>query len=184
MIQAAQAQGISGKVTFDPSGEGAVRIALEPSEAIVTSLFDAIPHRQYTRSEYDGKPLSAEEIKLLEVAGTGDGVRVMLLTKRAEMDTVLDYVVQGNTAQFNNPAFMKELKSWIRFNDQEATRTGDGLSGRTTGNPSIPRWIGNLLSKLLFRVQPENDKNTRYIRSSASIAVFVSDVDDKAHSFD
>jgi hypothetical protein len=81
----------------------------------------------------------------------------------------------------NNPAFMEELKSWIRFNDQEATQKGDGLSGRTTGNPSIPRWLGNLLSKLLFRAQPENEKNTRYIRSSAGIAVFVSDVDDKAH---
>ncbi|NJR24173.1 MAG: Tat pathway signal protein [Richelia sp. CSU_2_1] len=181
LIQAAQAQGLSGQVMFDPSGDGAVRIALEPSEAIVTSLFKSIPHRQCTRSEYDNKPLSAEEIKLLEVAGTGEGVRVMLLTNRAEMETVLDYVVQGNTAQFNNPAFIKELKSWIRFNDQEATRTGDGLSGRTSGKPSIPRWIGNLLSKLLFRVQPENDKNTRYIRSSAGIAVFVSDVDDKAH---
>ena len=89
--------------------------------------------------------------------------------------------MQGNTAQINNNAFMKELKSWIRFNDQEAARTGDGLSSRTTGNPSIPRWLGSLLFKLLIQVQPENDKNTRYIRSSAGIAVFVSDVNDKAH---
>jgi hypothetical protein len=56
-----------------------------------------------------------------------------------------------------------------------------GLSGRTTGNPSIPRWLGTLLSKLLFRVKPENDKNARHIRSSAGIAVFVSEVDDKTH---
>lgn len=181
LVQAAIAHGFLGSVTFDPSGDGVVRIALEPSLATVTQLFEAIPHRQCTRAKYDGKPLSPEEIKLLETAGTGNGVRVMMLTERAEMETVLDYVVQGNTAQINNNAFMKELKSWIRFNDQEATRTGDGLSGRTTGNPSIPRWLGSLLFKLLIRVQPENDKNTRYIRSSAGIAVFVSDIDDKAH---
>jgi hypothetical protein len=36
-------------------------------------------------------------------------------------------------------------------------------------------------TQLLFRVQPENAKNMRYIRSSAGIAVFVSDVDDQAH---
>jgi hypothetical protein len=181
LIQAAKAQGLSGQFTFDPSRNGAVRIALEPAPTIVTPLFEAIPHRQCTRAEYDGKPLSTAEIKLLEMAAQGNGVRVIMLTERAEMETVLDYVVQGNTAQMNNNAFMEELKSWIRFNDREATCTGDGLSGRTTGNPSIPRWLGNLLSKLLFRVKPENDKNTRYIRSSAGIAVFVSDVDDKAH---
>jgi hypothetical protein len=181
LIQAAQAQGLSAQCTFDASGDGAVRIALEPAPAIITPLFEAIPHRQCTRSAYDGKPLSPEDIKLLETAGTGDGVRVMMLTERTEMETVLDYVVQGNTAQMTNPAFMRELKSWIRFNDQEATRKGDGLSGRATGNPPIPRWLGNLLSKLLFRAQPENEKNTRYIRSSAGIAVFVSDVNDKAH---
>jgi hypothetical protein len=181
LIQAAQAQGLSAQCTFDASGDGAVRIVLEPAPAIVTPLFEAIPHRQCTRSAYDGKPLSREDIKLLETVGTGDGVRVIMLTERAEMETVLDYVIQGNTAQMTNPAFMRELKSWIRFNDQEATLKGDGLSGRATGNPPIPRWLGNLLSKLLFRAQPENEKNTRYIRSSAGIAVFVSDVDDKAH---
>ncbi len=181
LIQAAQAQGLSAKCTFDASGDGAVRIALEPSDEIVTPLFEAIPYRQCTRAEYDGQPLSAAEIQLLENAGTGNGVQVKMLTTLNAIETVLNYVVQGNTAQMNNPAFMRELKSWIRFNDQEASRTGDGLSGRTTGNPSIPRWIGNLFSKLLFRAKPENDKNIRYIRSSAGIAVFVSDVDDKAH---
>ncbi|NJM76689.1 MAG: hypothetical protein HC852_13985 [Acaryochloridaceae cyanobacterium RU_4_10] len=144
-------------------------------------LFDAIPNRQCTRNEYDGQPLSATELNLLEKAGRGEGVRVILLTQPTEMETVLDFVIQGNTAQFNNPNFLKELKSWIRFNDREANRTGDGLSGRTTGNPSIPRWLGNLFSKLLFRVKPENDKNARHIRSSAGIAVFVSEVDDKTH---
>jgi hypothetical protein len=181
LAQTARAQGLSGQIIFDDSGEGAVQVALEPAPAIVTPLFEAIPKRQCTRAEYDGKPLSTAELKLLETAGTGDGVRVVLLTERADLETVLDYVVRGNTAQMNNPAFMKELKSWIRFNDQEATRSGDGLSGRTSGNPSIPRWLGNLLSTLLFRAQPENDKIARYIRSSAGIALFVSDVDDKTH---
>jgi hypothetical protein len=178
---AARAQGLSGQITFDASGNGAVKIALNSAEVAVTPLFEAIPNRQCTRNEYDGQPLSATELNLLEKAGRGEGVRVILLTQPTEMETVLDSVIQGNTAQFNNPNFLKELKSWIRFNDCEANRTGDGLSGRTTGNPSIPRWLGNLFFKLLFRVKPENDKNARHIRSSAGIAVFVSEVDDKTH---
>lgn len=181
LIQAAPAQGLSAQYCFDPAGDGAVRIELNPAEKSIMPLCEAILHRQCTRAEYDGNPISSEELHQLEIAGTGDGVRVLMLTSPTAMETVLDYVVQGNTAQFNNPAFMQELKSWIRFNDQEATRTGDGLSGRATGNPPIPRWLGTLLSKFLFRVQPENEKIARYIRSSAGIAVFVSDGDDKPH---
>ncbi|WP_204137990.1 Acg family FMN-binding oxidoreductase [Halomicronema sp. CCY15110] len=181
LIQAALAQGLSAQCRFDPAGDGAVRIQLQPAEKRVTPLFEAIPHRQCTRAEYDGYPLTPDELHQLEMAGTGDGVRVLMLTSPTAIETVLGYVVQGNTAQFNNPAFMQELQSWIRFNDQEATRTGDGLSGRATGNPPIPRWLGTLLSKVLFRAKPENEKIARYVRSSAGIAVFVSAVDDQAH---
>jgi hypothetical protein len=46
LIQAAQAQGLTAKCTFDASGDGALQIALEPAPAIVTPLFEAIPHRQ------------------------------------------------------------------------------------------------------------------------------------------
>ncbi len=175
------AQGLSAQCHFVPSGEGAVHIEFQSTEKRITPLFKAIPHRQCTRAEYDGTPLTPEELHQLEMAGMGDGVRVLMLTSPPAMETVLDYVVQGNTAQFNNPAFMEELKYWIRFNDQEAIRTGDGLSGRATGNPPIPRWLGALLSKVLFRVQPENEKIARYIRSSSGIAVFVSEVDDPPH---
>lgn len=181
LSQAARAQGLSGQVTFDPAGDGAVHISLEPSAVVVTPLFEAIANRQCTRNQYDGKPLSTADLKLLETAGTGNGVRVVLLTQPADIETVLDYVIQGNTAQFNNPDFLRELKSWIRFSDREANLTLDGLSGRAVGNPSIPRWLANLMSQLLFRPQVENDKTARFIRSSAGIAVFVSDVDDKTH---
>ena len=72
-------------------------------------------------------------------------------------------------------AFVAELKSWMRFNDDEAMRTGDGLFSRTTGNPSVPRWIGSPFFPLLFRANSENDKYARHVRSSAGIAVFVTE---------
>lgn len=181
LAQAAIAHGFIGQTTFDHSGTGTVRVALEPGSAIATPLFEAIPHRQCSRTEYDGQSLRAEELDLLATAGTGAGVRVMMLTQPAEFETIVDYVVRGNTAQLSNPAFRQELKAWIRFNDAEAKRTGDGLSSRTTGNPTAPGWLGNLIFKLLLRVQPENDKVERHIRSSAGVAIFVSDQDDRAH---
>jgi len=180
LVQAAHGHGLKGTVGYD-TGADMVRVALERTKPLASPLFAAIPRRQCARVEYDGTPLTSPELNLLAEAGTGAGVRVLLFTDKASMERVLEYVVQGNTAQMNNAAFMHELKAWIRFSDGEAVRTGDGLSARSSGNPSLPRWLGTALFDLFFTAQRENDKYAGHVRSSAGIAVFVSDASDKAH---
>lgn len=181
LIQAALANGLKGEADFDSAADGRVSIALAPAQAIVSPLFKAIPQRQCTRAEFDGKPVSNGELNLLEAAGAGNGVRVLLLTDKQSIEKVLEYVVQANTVQMNDPAFITELKTWIRFDDAEAVALGDGLFARSSGNPSVPRWLGSLLFKLLFRTPHENDKYAAHIRSSAGIAIFISEANDKAH---
>jgi len=117
---------------------------------------------------------------MLEMAGKGNGVRVLLLTEKSAMEKVLEYVVAANTTQMHDPAFMEELKAWIRFSREEAVRTGDGLFSGATGNPSVPRWLGSLLFGMLFTPRSENDKYAKQIRSSSGIAIFFSEVEDKA----
>ncbi|MBR9977792.1 MAG: Tat pathway signal protein [Bacteroidetes bacterium] len=180
LVQAAKSFGFSAHSEFD-SATDAITVTLERSAAVESPLFKAILSRQCTRSDFDGKPLSNEELRLLEVAGTGNGVRILLLTGREAMEKVLEYVVEGNTMQMNNPAFVRELESWIRFSDREAIHKGDGLAARVTGSPPTPRWLGRILFRAFFRPGPENDKYARHIRSSAGIAVFVSAANDKAH---
>jgi hypothetical protein len=147
---------------------------------VVAPLFQAIPERQCTRAEYDGQALSKEELALLEQAGTGKGVALLLLTERAAMERALEYIIQGNTAQLNDPAFVQELKTWVRFTGSDAVRTGDGLYGASSGNPSIPAWLGSLAFSMLVTPKRENDKCARQLRSSAGVAVFMSDVADPA----
>ena len=181
LVLAAKAFGFMGHAQFSPASDGAITVALERSKAEESPLFKAIPHRQCTRTDYDGKPLAAEELRLLEAAGTGNGVAVILMTEREAMEKVLEYVVQGNTMQVNNPAFVDELERWIRFGDGEAIRTGDGITARATGSPPVPRWLGRRIFRALFRAKPENDKCAHQIRSSAGIAIFVSNMNDQAH---
>jgi hypothetical protein len=181
LIQAAIANGLKGEATFKAGADDAIEITLEPTKQIATPLFDAITKRQCTRAEYDARPLSNEELKVLEQAGSGRGVRVLLLTEKQAMDKMLEYVIEGNTAQMNDRAFVEELKRWIRFSDIEAVRTGDGLFSRSSGSPSVPRWLGSTLFGLFFTAKSENDKYARHVRSSSGIAVFVSDANDKAH---
>lgn len=181
LIQAALANGLMGNVTFDTAGGNALRISLESTRAFTSTLFQAIPERQSTRAEYDGKPLTWQELELLEKAGTGSGVRLILLTEREAMEKVLEYVVQGNTTQMNDRAFVEELKKWIRFSGDEAVRTGDGLYSASSGNPSLPPWLGNLLFDFFFTPKNENDKYAKHVRSSAGIAIFVADDASPAH---
>lgn len=126
LLQAAKAFGFMGNAEFSPDSSGSITVALERSRAEESPLFKVIPDRQCTRAEYNGKPLDWQELRLLEAAGTGHGVSVILLTEREAMEKALEYVVQGNTMQINNPAFVSELESWIRFSDGEAIRTGGG----------------------------------------------------------
>jgi hypothetical protein len=180
LVQAALAHGLHADVQFDPVRE-TMGITLEPTQGLASSLFKAIPFRQCTRGDYDGTALTAQELALLERAGTSNGVRLLLLTDQQTMENALDYVIQANTAQMADVAFIKELKAWIRFNAPQAVRTRDGLFSVASGNPSIPTWLGELAFGMVFRPKDENDKYARQIRSSSGIAVFVGQTADKAH---
>ena len=180
LVQAALAHGLQGDAQFDAAGN-AVRVLLEPTRAQTTPLFTAIPLRQCTRGDYDGKGLSSEELALLQRAGSSDAVRLLLLTDRAAIEQTLAYVIQGNTAQLADAAFVRELKAWIRFNGGDAVRMRDGLYGASSGNPNIPSWLGDLAFRWLLTAKGENDKAARQVRSSAGIAVFVGQTADKAH---
>ncbi len=181
LVQTALANGFYGEVSVLPTSADAIRIELRPTRAETSPLFQAIPERQCTRAEFDGRPVSAADLALLEKAGAGNGVRLLLLTGKQAMDRVLEFVVQGNAAQIDDPAFFAELKTWLRFSRGEAVRTGDGLFAGASGNPVMPSWLGHLFFRMFFTAKRENAKYVEQVRSSAGIAVFVADVSDKAH---
>ena len=180
-LHAARALGYAGELHPGSRAAEGLDLALQPAAPWASPLYEAIPRRQSTRGLYDGQPLRNEELRLLEAAGTGAGVAVRLLTDRAARETVLSFVVEGNTLQVQDPAFVAELKRWVRFNGAEAARTGDGLSTACTGNPALPPWLGRRMFDFVFTADSENDKAMRQLRSSAGIAVFVSAQDDWQH---
>lgn len=178
---AARAFGMQGEVTFHAEGAGEVHVTLTPCQPERSPLFEAIPARQCTRSDYNGLPVTDQELYLLQGAGTGNGVSISLLTERPAIEQVLGFVLQASSRQIANRAFRQELEAWIRFGEHEALEAGDGLFARAMGSPATPRWLGRWLFRALFRQGIENAKVARQVRSSAGIAVFISQADDKAH---
>ncbi len=118
---------------------------------------------------------------MLEDAGRGEGVAVLLLTSDRQKDEVAEFVAQGNTRQFADAAWAEELKAWIRFNARDAIRTGDGLYGPVMGNPDVPPWLGKTFMRLAFSSKTQNRKDSQHIKSSGAIAVIFSERNDAQH---
>lgn len=174
-------RGRPGETSFSADGEGAVVFSFGGGRESEPALFDAITQRQSTRADYDGRAIAAADLQTLAKAAKTPGVDLVLITARAQMDRMRDLVVAGNSAQLADPAFVSELKSWIRFSPRQAMTTGDGLFSAASGNPALPDWLGQRLFDMVFKTDAENDKYARQIRSSAGLAVFVSAQDDKEH---
>lgn len=178
---AANARGRPGTLSFSPANEGAVVFAFGGGPDPAPSLFDAIPQRQSTRAEYDGRPVSAADLETLAAAAAVSGVDLVLITDRPRLERIRDFIIAGNSAQMGEAAFRRELKNWLRFSPREAIEAGDGLFSASSGNPTLPAWLGPRVFDWVFRADAENDKYARHVRSSAGIAVFVSARDDKEH---
>ncbi|WP_083950633.1 Acg family FMN-binding oxidoreductase [Roseivivax lentus] len=181
LVIAAAAQGRAADIAIGTGAEAQIEIALSPSAAAQGPLYEAIPFRQSTRSVYDGQSVSTEDLRLLENAAREDGVNLMLFTERSDLDAILDFVIAGNSAQVDDPAFVQELEDWIRFSPFRAVETGDGLFAACSGNPVVPDFIGSRLFRSFFTKDAENEKYRSHVDSSAGIAVFVGDRDDPAH---
>ena len=178
LVQAAAATGLMAPTSFESD---TITIELDRATPVETDLFRAIPHRQSTRATYDGAAASNEALALLEKAGTSAGVSVTIITDKSKISAVGDYVLDGNSAQLRDKAFVDELIHWIRFNEADAVATMDGLLTAASGNSQWPAWLARLLLPLVMTEKAENEKYRAQIRSSAGIAIFVADRPDKAH---
>ena len=181
MILAANAEGKSAAVRFVDEGEGSINLDLAPGGTSNPAWFNAILARQCTRSEYDGRAVSAEDLQKLETAAKIDGCRAILINDKPKIEQVLDLIVAANTAQVDDPAFVAELKSWLRFNASSAAKTHDGLYAGCSGNPTLPSWIAPTVFGMVFSGKSENERCIKQVRSSSGIAVFVAEKDDKTH---
>ena len=179
LTEAAAAAGLQSRVSFDEA-TSAVKVKFEEGPIVRSQLFDAIPNRQCSRMLYDGSRITTQELQQLKRVATGNGVSVLLFTKQDQKETIANFVAKGNIGQMSDAGWIKELKSWIRFSESHAMATGDGLYGRSMGSPDVPKIIGDLILHFVLTPQSQNKKDKRHILSSSGIAVFFSDVSNKA----
>ncbi len=179
LMLAARSRRFSGEVTFENSGDGLARISLDADRSRHSDLLQAVTVRQCSRTAYNGKPASTRILEKLKRAATRYEVDAVFVTDNVRSEEILSLVIEGNSSQVDDPAFVKELKQWIRFNPAAAARLRDGLYSESSGNPALPDWLGPTLFDFFFSKESENEKYVEHVRSSAGIAVFVAKTDDR-----
>ena len=95
------------------------------------------------------------ELNLLAATSAVPGVDLVLVTDRPQMNKPGDLVISGNSAQIGDPAFVAELKHWLRLSPNTALRTGDGLFSASSGNPALPDRAGPLRFDMAYTVKAE-----------------------------
>lgn len=182
LVLAAAAAGFKAAVAFD-GAEHAATISLERAPAEASPAFEAITRRQSTRAPFDSAPLPAAELRAMENAIGKPGVRARFLTARHDLDQLKHFVVAGNTAQCRDPAFVDELRHWVRFNQTQAVETRDGLYAGASGNPALPSWLGRVIFPYVFTAAAENPKYVAQIDGSAGALILYAEADEPAGWF-
>ncbi|HSL45394.1 MAG TPA: twin-arginine translocation signal domain-containing protein [Anaerolineales bacterium] len=178
LLVAARAAGYAADVTF-PDAVDFIHIRLIADNPQSNPLFEAIPLRQNTRSEYNGRLIKRDDRDQVLALPLEPGVVLRFALNPNDMETILEYVNQGNLSQYADEAFVDELISWLRFNKKEALSWFDGLYSRCSGNPEVPRWLGQMFVAGT-KPRQQADADVRKFRSSPSAVVIASESDDKA----
>lgn len=177
LLVAARADGYAPDVTYPETAEF-IHVRLTADTAQGGTLFDAISLRQNTRSEYDGQAVKRDHLDQVQALPLEPGVELRFVLNPPELKTVLEYVNQGNLSQYADKAFVEELIDWLRFNKKEALASLDGLYSGSSGNPEVPRWLGQMFVAGT-KPQQQADADAKKLRSSSGAVVVASATDDK-----
>ena len=149
-----------GEVEIAPGG---ARFHVSAGPVRPDPLFTAIGKRQSTRAEYDGRPVGLADLEALRHAAAIPGVDLVLITERRKISQLRDLVIAGNDRQMADPAFNRELKHWIRFNQRSAAVSGDGLFSAASGHPTMPSILGSLAYDMFVSARSESERYGRQI---------------------
>jgi hypothetical protein len=178
LLVAARAGGYAPVVTY-PGAADLIHIGLTSDTPQAGPIFEAIPLRQNTRSEYDGQAIRGDDLDQVQALSLEPGIGLRFVTAPSDLKTVLEYVNQGNLIQYADKAFVEELIHWVRFNKKEAMASLDGLYSVCSGNPEVPRWIGQMVVAGT-KPQQQADVDARKLLSSPGAVVVTSESDDQA----
>ena len=171
---AARTKGYQPKINISEDGEINIQLLNTTSTQTNEETLTYIAKRQANRSVYDGNLLTEKVITgLSNNIHLEDGINIRLYQRNTpEFDQITDFIVAGNTQQMQDPAFVEELKSWMRFNKKHLQETGNGLSYAVFGAPNLPLFIVKPIMSSYLNPNTQNKGDIKKIQSSSHFVLF------------
>jgi hypothetical protein len=176
LVIAAGATGFASEIAYPGDKQNFITVNLLPDIAAISPLFDAIQVRQSTRSEYRQVQLSSDLIDQLHSASTEQGVMFKFIEDIIETERVIEYLNAGNLTQYSDKAYVEELIAWLRFNEREALSSRDGLYSKCSGNPTVPRFLGEMFVSST-KPQKQAEADAKKLRSSSGSIIIATQND-------
>lgn len=149
-----------------PENDAVIISFTESNKATDKKLSEAISTRQTNRNPYNGTKISHEAIGLLKAEG------IMFYENGThEFAIINEHIETANNIQMNDERFKQELKQYMRYCENDARKSGDGLSYDTLGVPSIPVFMRKSATALSLNASMQNRFNSKKIAGSSHFIV-------------
>ena len=157
----------NGQLTihFSPSAKPIVNCQL--------SIVNSITSRQMNRRLYNRHPITAKSLSALTAVRPEANTNFYLWENGSEpFERLKPFIRKGNEIQMNDPAFLAELKSWIRYNKRQAEATRDGLSYAVFGAPNLPACLSKAIMGSMLKSSVQNQSDMKKLASASHVALF------------
>ena len=157
----------NGQLTihFSPSAKPIVNCQL--------SIVNSITSRQMNRRLYNRHPITAKSLSALTAVRPEANTNFYLWENGSEpFERLKGFIRKGNEIQMNDPAFLTELKSWIRYNKRQAEATRDGLSYAVFGAPNLPACLSKAIMGSMLKSSVQNRSDMKKLASASHVALF------------
>lgn len=169
-ILAATAYGLIARP--DVATDGTVMLTIGTG-AIPSPLLAAITARQSHRGLYDGTALTDADRMALLAADPA----LRLIEDASTRTALRDLTVAAYATQMADAAYRAELKSWLRFSQNAALETEDGLFSGCSGNSPVPQMLANGLYSQLVTAKGQSDALATQIDSTPTLALLATEPD-------
>ena len=164
----------NGQLTID---NGQLTIHFSPNAKPIVncplSIVNSITSRQMNRRLYNRHPITAKSLSALTAVRPEANTNFYLWENGSEpFERLKGFIRKGNEIQMNDPVFLAELKSWIRYNKRQAEATRDGLSYAVFGAPNLPACLSKAIMGSMLKSSVQNRSDMKKLASASHVALF------------
>jgi hypothetical protein len=138
----------------------------------LASLADSIGNRRTFRKKFSNEKVSAEVFEMLKEAALLEGASLKQINDASQVESVAGLVEEGDRRLWADPAWRKELSSWMK-----PSESGDGIA--------VPALLAPIIRTVMrrFNMGKRTGVSDRRLVETAPLLVILETSDDGVHDW-